>query len=56
MIFRGDICLCTNSECTQKEKCYRYNAVPCELQPYAQFQQVDGKCDYFIDMHEDTDE
>ena len=53
MSFRGDICLCTNTDCTQKQKCYRYMATPCQLQSYAAFDQKDGKCDYFMPIHED---
>ena len=45
----NDICACQNNLCSKKEKCYRYTALPIKtLQLYADFKEVDGKCDYFL--------
>ena len=44
----ADICMCTNKECPQRRKCYRFMAFN---NPYGQtvtnFQPEDGKCEFF---------
>jgi len=42
-----DISMCRNTECTIKESCYRYTAIPSDYQAVANFKQVDGDCEYF---------
>ena len=46
-----DIAMCTTTDCPQKEKCYRYTAIPSYWQSYSLFewQKVGSKitCDGF---------
>ena len=42
-----DISMCRNEECEKKQQCYRYRAIPDELQTFCEFKYEDGKCDYF---------
>jgi hypothetical protein len=48
-----DYAMCDNSTCHLSKQCLRHkdsgtvSKTP-EYQPYADFKQVDGKCDYFI--------
>ena len=40
--------MCTNSDCTIKEKCYRYTAhASKQWQSFSKFKQVNGTCDYY---------
>lgn len=43
-----DIAMCINKECTSKSSCYRFKAVPSEIQSYCDFKQdSNGVCDYY---------
>ena len=44
-----DISMCKNKECTKKETCYRFKAIPDEFrQSYGQFKQDDkGNCERY---------
>ena len=45
-----DISMCSDKNCSQKTKCYRFTAIPNNrYQSYASFKEVDEKCDYFWD-------
>ena len=48
----ADISMCTDKECTLKETCYRFKATPGYWQSYADFKQVNGKCDYYWQLKE----
>lgn len=41
-----DISMCTDKDCPQREKCFRYRAEPNDYQSYSAFK-YDGGCDYF---------
>lgn len=46
-----DISMCSNKECSRKEECYRFTAIPNEFrQAYADFEEIEnGKgCGYFM--------
>ena len=44
-----DICMCPGKNCPLKEKCYRYKALPGDLQNYfPEPPQKDGECEYFM--------
>lgn len=47
-----DISMCESKDCTIKEECYRYKAIPNEFrQDYAEFKQdKDGSCEYFMEI------
>lgn len=37
--------MCNNIKCERKEECYRFRAIPCRIQAYANFDEKD--CEYF---------
>lgn len=45
-----DISMCKNKECTLKERCYRYRAVPSNIQSYTYFVFENGFCKYFMEV------
>lgn len=51
-----DISMCMNEECTQKETCYRYKAKPSNWQSYADFKQVDGRCEAYWEVEDEDSE
>ena len=46
----SDISACNGYGCPQTQHCYRFTCIKSKyLQSYADFQYIDGKCDYFWD-------
>lgn len=47
-----DITMCQNEECPLKDKCYRHEAKPDEMQSYFIDMKPDekGECEYFWDI------
>lgn len=47
-----DISMCNGDKCTIKETCYRFKAIPSEMQSYFINSPVndDGTCDYFMEI------
>lgn len=46
-----DISMCSNNECSRKEVCYRFTAIPNEFrQAYADFKEIESNkgCEYFM--------
>jgi hypothetical protein len=39
-----DISMCQNKECQNKEKCYRYKALPSTWQSYMKFDPKEDNC------------
>ncbi len=51
-----DLTLCTNSDCQFTEFCFRYKAKPSEyVQSYIRFEPQDDKCEFFIQIIDETD-
>ena len=50
-----DISMCSNPiNCPNQNNCYRFTAKPDKfMQSYADFQYIDGKCDYFWDNNKE---
>ena len=50
-----DITKCTNSDCKQREQCWRFMAPNNHFnQAFARFEPVNGKCEYKIDYDRDN--
>lgn len=49
-----DISMCNNNVCPLRVKCYRFRALPSEMQSYSRFEPVleNGvwKCEFFIEL------
>lgn len=45
-----DIAMCQNESCPDKEKCYRYMAIPDMQQTYCNFDRIFDGCDYFLQI------
>lgn len=45
-----DICMCRNKKCPLKSKCYRFMAVPNQMQTYFGVRCVNGICEYFVEI------
>ncbi len=44
----NDITMCKNNDCKDRQKCYRYTAMPSSYQSYADFKpRKDGECDSY---------
>ena len=44
-----DISMCKNKDCPSKRDCYRYRAIPDEVQVYSEFDPADKtSCEQFI--------
>lgn len=43
----ADISKCVGANCPIRNKCYRYVVPDSSYQTYADFQYVNGNCDYF---------
>ena len=49
-----DIAMCEDQDCTLKETCYRFKAIPSYYQSYADFkQEEDGTCEYHMQIYKD---
>ena len=46
-----DITKCENEVCPLKETCYRYISEPDEIQTYAMFEPVYGKCEHYMEWN-----
>lgn len=42
-----DITMCRNEECSKKEKCYRYTAIPSRIQSFFSPYPDEKGCEYF---------
>jgi hypothetical protein len=47
-----DITMCQNKECRLNKTCYRFLALPSEVQSYAGFEynKINNRCEYFWDV------
>lgn len=48
----ADISKCVGANCPIRNTCYRYTAPVSLYQTYAEFQYIDGKCDYYWNNEE----
>ena len=49
-----DITMCLNNTCGSRTSCYRYMAIPSELQSYDRFKRKDGECEHFLNMRQNV--
>lgn len=47
-----DIAMCLNKDCTIRNNCYRFTAIPSERQAYSNFQQdEEQKCKHQLNLY-----
>ncbi len=47
-----DICMCKNRNCKHNLSCYRYMAIPSDLQSYFGGDYVNEECRFFVEIEQ----